>query len=181
MGFVDPRERFEDLIETESQEILGPEEFEETADSEAASIGWVVLGLAFDDDDRVLLVDQPWADGWLAPGGVPKPDETLAEAVSREVKEETGVDISPVRPRGLDALTVENERTGETTGWRAVLFEADAETTAIDDDLGLEGEAIDDARWFEGFPTEVFNPEVTRPVYERCLADRSSRRKSSTE
>lgn len=168
---VDPRENFDDLLETESRKAVESEAFGEIADSEVATVGWLVLAFVFDDAGRVLLVDQPWADGWLVPGGVPEPGESLAEAAAREVREETGVEIAPDRPRALDEHTVENERTGDTDGWTAVCFEAVAETTALDDDLGLEDEAITDAGWFEHLPAETHNREWTEPVYRRCFGE----------
>lgn len=170
MGITDPRDRYDDLTVTHSRLVVEPPRFEETAASEAATAGWVVLGLVLDDADRILLIDQEWADGWTPPGGTHKPGESLAETVTREVREETGVEITPVRPHAVEEFTAEHERTGETTGWNAVFFEAVADATEIDDDLGLEDEAIDDARWFEGLPDSAFNRELIETVYERCLA-----------
>lgn len=168
MDVTDPRERVDDLLVTESSEELPASEFAEAAASEAATAGWVVVALAFDPDGRVLLVDQPWADGWLAPGGALKPGESLDEAVVREVREETGIEVEPVAPRAVDDFSFVDEATGETAGWTLVVYEADARTTAIDDDLGLDGEEIRDARWFDGLPENVFNPDLFERVYERC-------------
>ena len=112
MDVTDPRGRYDDHVVTHSREVLGPKPFEEAADSEAATIGWVVLAFVFDDEDRVLLVDEPWADGWTAPGGVLQSGESLAEAVVREVREETGVEASPIRSH---ASTNSTSRTSEPT------------------------------------------------------------------
>jgi 8-oxo-dGTP diphosphatase len=168
MPVIDPRERYDDLLATESREALPPDEFATAADSEPARSGWVVLAFAFDDDGRVLLIEQPWADGWLAPGGARQPGESLAEAAAREVDEETGVEVSPVAPRAVDELTFVDERTGETDGWSTVLFEAVAETTTVDRDPAVDDEEVTDCRWFDGLPENVYNPEVTTPAYERC-------------
>ena len=60
-----------------------------------------VMGVIYDDQSRVLLVRQT-ADGlWSTPGGVLEPDETPANAVVREVQEETGLDVSIVRLLGV--------------------------------------------------------------------------------
>lgn len=168
------REEYDDLLVTHSQEVLEPEEFREAVGSEAATVGWVVLGFVFDEIGRVLLIDQSWADGWLVPGGARKPGESLSEAVAREVREETGITITPVRPHAIDEFTFVNERTDETSGWTTVFYEAVADTTEIGSDLGLEGEEINDADWFESLPDDVFHRELTEKVYQRCLSDSTS-------
>ena len=171
MAFSCPQEEYDDLLVTHSREVLESDEFREAADSEAATAGWVVLGFVFDERGRILLIDQSWADGWLVPGGARKPGESLSEAVAREVREETGVTISPVRPHAVDEFTFVNEQSEETSGWTTVCFEAVADTAEIKSDLGLEGEEITDADWFESLPDNVFHPELTEAVYQRCLSD----------
>ena len=167
MQVTDPRERTDDLLVTESREELPPDEFREAAASEAATVGWVCIALVF-DDGQVLLVDQPWADGWIAPGGALQPGESFDDAVTREVREETGVEIEPVGPRAVDDFAFVDEATGESAGWNLVVYEATARTTAIDDDLGFADEKINAARWFDGLPDDIFNPDLFEPVYERC-------------
>lgn len=174
MGVTDPRENYDDLIETHSREELEPGEFAEAVNSEAATVGWVVLGFVFDDENRILLIEQPWADGWMAPGGTLTPDESLSETVTREVQEETGVSSTPIRPHAIDEFTFVNERTGDSSGWTFVFFEGTANTTEIDDELGLAGEEITDANWFEVLPNDLFTPGLTEKVYQRCLHHRRS-------
>jgi len=168
MGPADPRDRDDDLLETESRELLPPEEFAQVADSEPVESGWVVLGFAFDDAGRVLLIDQPWADGWILPGGAHKPGETLAEAAERELAEETGVAVSPVAPRAVDDFAFVNEETGETAGWNLVVFEAVADSPEIERDPNVDDEEILDIRWFDSLPENVYNPELIERTYERC-------------
>ncbi|HEY0483793.1 MAG TPA: NUDIX hydrolase [Kofleriaceae bacterium] len=53
-----------------------------------------VGAIVFDDAGRVLLVERgkPPSQGlWSVPGGKLEPRETLAQAVAREVREETGL------------------------------------------------------------------------------------------
>lgn len=53
-----------------------------------------VGAIIFDDDNRVLLIERgrPPAEGlWSVPGGKLERRETLAQAVAREVREETGL------------------------------------------------------------------------------------------
>jgi 8-oxo-dGTP pyrophosphatase MutT (NUDIX family) len=60
-----------------------------------------VTGIVFDDRGRILLVRQAASGVWSAPGGSVDPDETPADAVVREVWEETGLYTAPVRILGV--------------------------------------------------------------------------------
>ena len=60
-----------------------------------------VAGIVFDDAGRVLLVERGKPPGmglWTVPGGRLEGSETLAQAVAREVREETGliVEVGPL-------------------------------------------------------------------------------------
>lgn len=58
------------------------------------------MGAIIVDGDRVLLVQRakpPLEGYWSLPGGVLEVGETLKEAVSREVREETGLEVEPLR------------------------------------------------------------------------------------
>ena len=73
-------------------------------------VGGVVI-----HENKVLLVKLTYgpAQGkWLIPGGMVDPGETLGEAVTREIKEETGVQVKPIgiisvrsMVRSIDRLT----------------------------------------------------------------------------
>lgn len=51
-----------------------------------------VAGLVTNDEGRILLVNSPWR-GWEYPGGLIEPGETFQQALHREIKEESGVDV----------------------------------------------------------------------------------------
>lgn len=51
-----------------------------------------VAGLICNENEEILLIKSPWR-GWEYPGGMVEPGETFQEALIREIKEETGVDV----------------------------------------------------------------------------------------
>jgi 8-oxo-dGTP pyrophosphatase MutT (NUDIX family) len=58
-----------------------------------------VTGLLFDARGALLLARH--AEGvWVAPGGAVEPDEAPGDAVVREVREETGLEVEPLRVVG---------------------------------------------------------------------------------
>jgi ADP-ribose pyrophosphatase YjhB (NUDIX family) len=88
------------------------------------------------EGDRILLLNQDAGDrSWSLPGGKLEDGETLAEALVREMKEETGLDVEPGRllyvcdnvPAQVVHMTFEARRTGGTVGDIA----AGADTTPI--------------------------------------------------
>jgi 8-oxo-dGTP diphosphatase len=94
------------------------------------------------DHDRLLLVKRArgWASGrWAVPGGKVEPGETMAEAVIRELREETG----------LEGVC------GQLLGW-AEIVEPDAHFVILDFEVTLltdaDPVAADDAaevRWVD--------------------------------
>lgn len=51
-----------------------------------------VAGLVSNDEGKILLVKSPWR-GWEYPGGLVEPGETFQEALHREIREESGVEV----------------------------------------------------------------------------------------
>lgn len=51
-----------------------------------------VAGLVTNDEGKILLVHSPWR-GWEYPGGLIEPGETFEEALRREIREESGVEV----------------------------------------------------------------------------------------
>lgn len=72
---------------------------------DGASPPAVVVGaVATDEDGRLLVVrrrNPPGAGRWTVPGGRVEPGERLADAVAREVAEETGLEVEIGRVVGV--------------------------------------------------------------------------------
>ncbi len=160
---------YDDLLTRHTSETLDPTTFAHHAGSEAVESGWVVAGVVTDPDERLLLIDESWADGWKAPAGTAKPEEDLETALVREVREETGVSITPTRPHAIDHREIVDEATGESATFSIVFFGAHASSTAVGEDLGVADERIRSARWFAKPPTPLHHP-FTPTVYRRIRA-----------
>lgn len=164
MDVADLRDRYDDLVEERNEEELDAKTFDALAENEAFAAGWAVTAVVL-HEDGVLLAYHVDDGAWLLPGGSVQPGESLREAVVREVREETGVEVMPGRPHAV----VENAVThGDAErSFRLVAFSARAETTGIGTDLGEPGEPIEDAGWFEGLPENVFEREFAERVVRR--------------
>lgn len=60
-----------------------------------------VTGIILDDEDRILLVRHSEGNVWVAPGGSIEPNEIPADALIREVWEESGLLVEPVKILGV--------------------------------------------------------------------------------
>lgn len=87
----------------------------ESRDSEQEPIKVGVQAIILNDQDRVLLqkrAGERYGSGeWALPGGIQKPNETIQEAIQRELEEEIGIDISVqdiVPTVAVDSIEPEN-------------------------------------------------------------------------
>jgi mutator protein MutT len=102
----------------------------------------VAVGAVVVDHDRLLLVRRgrgPAAGTWSVPGGRVESGETLAEAVTRELLEETGIE-------GV---------CGPLLGWAERIDESehyvilDFEVTLVGNDHPVAGDDAAEAQWVE--------------------------------
>ncbi|MBR81149.1 MAG: DNA mismatch repair protein MutT [Acidimicrobiaceae bacterium] len=70
-----------------------------------------VRALVLDDDGRICLVRHSYRDGWYLPGGGVKTGESLVDAMQRELREETGVELpeTPQKVHGVFSSFNENK------------------------------------------------------------------------
>lgn len=119
------------------------------------------------DGDRLVFVENRWSDGWVLPGGKVEADESLPEAVVRELREETGVEATVDEPLAWVEQTFAHG--GETVTGHLVVFAATASSTELDTDPGEDDAEIRDAAWFEGPPERLDG--IPLDLLERLLVE----------
>lgn len=110
------------------------------------------------DNPKVLLIrraNEPYKDHWAFPGGFLDMDETADECAIRELKEETGLFISPEELVQIGAFTkVDRDPRGRTiTIAFCTIIDSESQVKGLDDAA--------DARWFpiENLPPLAFDHE----------------------
>jgi 8-oxo-dGTP pyrophosphatase MutT (NUDIX family) len=116
------------------------------------TVGAIVL--LRDEEQRILLVQQPPAPGWGLPGGLLNRREAPADGAARELAEEVGVRLNPsaLTPAVPNALI--NARVQQVD----VVFTATVDGGSTE--IVVDGIEIGEARWFA--PDAL--PELTRPT-----------------
>ena len=124
----------------------------------------VAVGILIDDAGRVLVTrrapDAHQGGLWEFPGGKVEADETLLEALTRELREELGVSVE-----AAEALMVLEHDYGD----KQVRLDVHRVTRWSGEPRGLEGQPL---AWQR--PEQLWNwtfPAANRPILERMLAD----------
>lgn len=118
----------------------------------------VVDAAIIDKEGRVLLVknrkNYDLLNGWILPGGKVSHNESLEDAIKREIKEECGIAIRPERIISVFVSPLSVSRRVEDV-FVIVGFLATPETTA----LKPAGEEISEAKWFplDALPDDIFS------------------------
>jgi len=120
--------------------------------------------LIFDRAGRLLILKPTYKSGWTIPGGVMEADgESPWEACRREVREETGIDVSRGR---LAAMDFRRPRPGRPGGIR-FLFDCGQVSDKALAGLKLQPEEISDAR---RVPLADALPLLRGPIRRRVRA-----------
>lgn len=130
-------------------------DFEAARDRIEGGLDWGV-GALVERDGELLLVRQD--DRWMLPGGAVERGETHAEALVRELDEETGLAVEPGPLRAV----VENRyvRAGETVGFHFAVYEATTDSRTLTDDPGLPDEEIEALGWFRSLPPDTLDRDL---------------------
>jgi ADP-ribose pyrophosphatase YjhB (NUDIX family) len=75
--------------------------FRDPAAPKANSIAVAVTAFVLDDAGRILMIRRTDSGLYAIPGGQQEVGETISRTVVREVKEETGIDVEPMRITGI--------------------------------------------------------------------------------
>lgn len=113
----------------------------------------VVLGIVADEHNRVLLVRRPGGDRWFFPGGKIEAGEQEADALVREVAEETGVQCEVLRPVGR---RIHPETSREISYWLCRFLDGTIRVQDTDEIAEAKWVTIEQA--FEFLGTSIFEP-----------------------
>jgi ADP-ribose pyrophosphatase YjhB (NUDIX family) len=128
-----------------------------------------VAAIVRDAEDRVLFMRRADNGEWGLPAGAIDPGETPAEAVVREVREETGLEVRPARIAGVfggKGFRVRYEN-GDEAEYTVVVFDCDViggTLSATDGEaLELRYFAPDEAPEFQvAYPRSILRPPASR-------------------
>jgi len=164
MSPTDPRDRYDDLHVDAATDRVDAGAFRDRQAMETFQAGWVVVGAVFDPADRVLLASD--GDQWFAPGGARHPGESLAETLVREVREETGVSIDPVRPHAVfDQRVIGPE---DRISFTLVGYEARTEDTTTADEVDVADGEVERAAFFETLPEPLYGATLLGELLDRA-------------
>jgi len=82
--------------------------------------------IVYDDEERILFIKHAEGDVWVAPGGSVEPPESLADTAVREMWEETGLLVEPLRVLGLYSGPefLVTYRNSDQVTYQMIVFEA---------------------------------------------------------
>lgn len=131
-----------------------------------------VGGLIENDEGKILLVKSP-DRGWEIPGGQVEAGESVTDALKREVKEETGIDIEVGNLKAVHSnISKRVQPDGMSPIGSIVSFEFTGK--AVSGKLTTSEESLE-VNWFEKEKVlDIINEEFTRDKV-RCVLDYDGR------
>ena len=138
-----------------------------------------VCAVIHDDEGRLLLQRRTDDGTWSLPAGAIDPGERPADAVVREVREETGLDVRPRRILGVFGGPGWRIRypNGDETEYTAIVFHCEIVGGRLTGGSDGESAAL---RWFRPekapamnveIPVEVLAGRVKEPVFDGAQID----------
>lgn len=121
----------------------------------------IIASAVIEKDGKILLGRKPenigpYPNTWHLPGGgVGLGNESVLEALKREIKEETGLEIISVKSLGFDE-DFEKDKRGEMTHYVFLVFSAKAKSGNV-----KASEDMIELRWFD--KTELKKLPLARP------------------
>lgn len=129
--------RYPNAIHREQTRTLDRDTFSRLRGRIRDGLAWGVGAVVSDDASNVLLVRE--RGQWIVPGGGVEPGETLAEAVKREVRE-------------------------ETAQFNFATYTATPETRELAADPGLSGEGIEGVDWMGTVPEDTLDRDLVTGI-----------------
>jgi ADP-ribose pyrophosphatase YjhB (NUDIX family) len=125
-----------------------------------------VAAIVRDAEDRVLFIRRADNGKWGLPAGAIDPGETPAEAVAREVREETGLEVRPTRVAGVfggAGFRVRYEN-GDEAEYTVVVFDCAVTGGTL---TPADGEALE-LRYFAPNETPQLQVAYPRRIFDRA-------------
>ena len=124
----------------------------------------VAVGVIIDDQQRVLLAKRPdhlhQGGKWEFPGGKVEPEETVTQALSRELKEEVALNVESTSPFMELSFDYPDKQ---------VLLDIHTVTSFTGEARGLEGQLV---KWVGKDKLRQFEfPEANKVILDKLLSE----------
>lgn len=141
---------------------LPPERWEPGRDRTDRNWG---VGAFVERDGAVLLVEEERQ--WMLPGGVLEPGERHAEGAARELREETGLEVTIDGLLAVSQQTFVNAADGRSFDFYFATFRGVPEGGELTDDPGIPDEEIEAVEWHDTVPENTFDRDLVVELFDR--------------
>lgn len=158
-------DRYGDPYRKDNRTEIPDERFErgiERGDDGAWGVGALVV-----DGRRALFVRE--GDTWLLPGGRLEPNESPGAGAKREVREETGIEISIEGLGAIAEQTFVRAGTDEAYEFRFATFLGSPRDPDRANEARPNDSAIDEVSWRREVPTNTFDRDLIVRLVETCI------------